>query len=180
MNRDLKENITNITKWGSQQQKKLGDPRRSGMRVSWEPSSSSIQWSGGTVITSSQLCSNHRDDHTSSHKYKWHGTKNTLWLLPGGGWAKQQPVGRNGVYFRICPQPCPFEIPEWVLWELGIILEDSSCHLNITGKQHSFKEMTKDTACPNGLAGFLTAVTTCSSQICQGEGKYFKLKDLIA
>lgn len=60
------------------------------------------------------------------------GLKIHLWLLSVGCWEKQKPIGRNGVWvFQICSQPRPFEIPEPVLWEKGIVLEDSALHLQI-------------------------------------------------
>ena len=104
--------------------------------VSSEQNYSCSQWS---EATSKQLGNDHGDNHVPFTNVSGIGLKIHWWLLPVGGWEKQQPAGRKWGAFQICFWPHPFETPEWVPWKQGIFWENFSVHLNITRKQHSLK-----------------------------------------
>lgn len=94
--------------------RKLMKQRHVKWGLSWEQNYSCIQWSGATVITSNQLCSNHCDDHISFHKYKWHRTKNTLVAsscrLLRKATACRKKMGCE--YFRVAHGHIPLKLPD--------------------------------------------------------------------
>lgn len=138
MNCHLKEDIVTI-KGESYRQKKTGETNGSALGVSWEQNYSCSQWS---EATSNQPGSDHGDNHVPFTDVSGIGLKIHWWLLPVGGWEKQQPAGRKRGVFQICSWPHPLN--KVYFWRIF------SVYLNITSKQHSFKGDNQRNYMPQG------------------------------